>query len=255
MPLNCLLLNDAPMPAEKHKSQLNQSLIDGVTTLQELALSQEPVGCRELARRLHMDPTRVNRLLMTLEHLGIARKTKKRKYTTGAGMHVLAAQSLFASGLINHAIEPLESLRKFGLTVALGMLWRDHVSYLYHALPGMNSAEAIGRLGLYPASSGGVGLALLASLTDEQVSDTYQYGDEIPGYPDGVGSLLNVVQDTRKQGYSFVQTTEKDHTLAITVGEPAFCAIGVSGWLPESIVSEILPALEAAAQQIKEGIK
>ncbi|WP_440874411.1 IclR family transcriptional regulator [Thalassotalea sp. PLHSN55] len=243
------------MPVEKSKPQLNQSLIDGVTTLQELALSKEPVGCRELARRLHMDPTRVNRLLMTLEHLGIARKTQKRKYTTGPGMHVLAAQSLFASGLINHAIEPLETLRKYGLTVALGMLWRDHVSYLYHALPGMNSTEAIGRLGLYPASSGGVGLALLASLTNEQVIDTYQYSDEIPAYPNGVDDLLEVVEKTRQQGYSYVQTTEKDHTLAITVGQPAFCAIGISGWLPDSIVSELLPALLEVAEQIKEGIK
>lgn len=243
------------MAAEKSKSQLNQSLIDGVTTLQELALSKEPVGCRELARRLHMDPTRVNRLLMTLEHLGIARKTAKRKYTTGPGMHVLAAQSLFASGLINHAIAPLETLKKYGYTIALGMLWRDHVSYLYHALPGMSSTEAIGRLGLYPASSGGVGLSLLATLSDEKIIETYKYSDSIPGHPDGIDSLLTLVEKTRQQGYSIVKTNEKDHTLSITVGEPAFCAIGISGWLPESVVSELLPALQAVAEKINEGIK
>ncbi|MDU0354753.1 helix-turn-helix domain-containing protein [Paraglaciecola aquimarina] len=62
------------------KAQLNQSLIDGIATLQELALSSDPIGCRALARRLNMDPTRVNRLLQTLEHIGIARKTAKRKY-------------------------------------------------------------------------------------------------------------------------------------------------------------------------------
>ncbi|WP_448249661.1 helix-turn-helix domain-containing protein [Thalassotalea agariperforans] len=240
------------MPSEKKiKSQLNQSLIDGVATLQELALSTEPVGCRELARRLHMEPTRVNRLLITLEYLGIARKTTKRKYTAGSGMHVLAAQSLFASGLINHAIKPIESLKKFGLTIALGMLWRDHVSYLYHAHPGMKSTEAIGRMGLYPASSGGVGLALLAQLEDHKIKETYQYIEDIPNYPNGINELLTVVAKTRERSFSYVKTDEQTSTLAIAIGEPAFCAIGVSGWIPEKNLNDILPSLKAVAKQIE----
>ena len=84
----------------KLNAQPNKSLIDGITTLQALATSPDPVGCRELARRLDIDPIKVNRLLKTLAYLGIARQTADRKYTAGPGMHVLAAQSLFASGLI-----------------------------------------------------------------------------------------------------------------------------------------------------------
>lgn len=240
---------------QKTKSQLNQSLIDGVATLQELALSKEPIGCRELARRLHMDPTRVNRLLITLEHLGIARKTIKRKYTAGSGMHVLAAQSLFASGLINHAIKPLETLQKYRLTIALGMLWRDHVSYLYHAHPGMSSTEAIGRIGLYPASSGGVGLALLSQMSEQTIRETYQYIEDIPHYPDGIESLLVAVEETKKQGYSYVETDKENYTLAITIGDPVSCAIGVSGWIPKSLVDEILPNLKNVAQQIEKDMQ
>src|SRR5690348_18426155 len=81
----------------KLNSQPNQSLIDGIATLQALATSSEPAGCRELARRLGIDATKVNRLLKTLAYLGIARQTADRKYAPGPGMHVLAAQSLFAS--------------------------------------------------------------------------------------------------------------------------------------------------------------
>ena len=88
----------------KLNAQPNKSLIDGITTLQALATSPDPVGCRELARRLDIDPIKVNRLLKTLAYLGIARQTADRKYTAGPGMHVLAAQSLFASGLIRRAL-------------------------------------------------------------------------------------------------------------------------------------------------------
>ena len=44
------------------KTQFNQSLVDGITTLQALATSDHPVGSRELARRLEMDSSKVNRL-------------------------------------------------------------------------------------------------------------------------------------------------------------------------------------------------
>src|SRR6476661_1752039 len=94
-------------------SQPNRSLIDGILTLQALATSAEPVGCRELARRLDMDVTKTNRLLKTLAYLGIARQVANRKYTAGAGMHVLAAQSLFASGLIRRSLPLLGGLRRF----------------------------------------------------------------------------------------------------------------------------------------------
>lgn len=238
---------------QKSKSQLNQSLIDGITTLQELALSSVPVGCRELARRLNMDPTRVNRLLLTLEQIGLARKTVKRKYTAGAGMHVLAAQSLFASGLIQHAIKPLEKLKKYGYITALGMLWRDHVSYLYHSLPGMDSTEALGRIGLYPASSGGVGISLLSSLEDEQIREVYQHIEQLPSYPGGIDELLLEIEKTRQQGYAYVKTDDNT-TIAVNVGEPAVCAIGMSGWFPESVVEELSEALKEVAKEIAEDM-
>ena len=83
-------------------AQPNQSLIDGIAVLQALAVSPDPVGGRELARRLGFEPTRVNRLLKTLAYLNIARQTADRRYAPGPGMTVLAAQSLFASQFIQN---------------------------------------------------------------------------------------------------------------------------------------------------------
>lgn len=92
----------------KPSAQANQSIIDGISVLQALAMSEEPVGSRELSRRLDMETTRVNRLLKTLAYIGITQQTANRKYVPGPGMHVLATQSLYASRLLRCAIAPLE---------------------------------------------------------------------------------------------------------------------------------------------------
>ena len=69
------------------------------------------MGSRELARILGLEPTRVNRLLKTLEHIGLLSQTEKRKYRPGPGIHILAAQSLYSSGLLKAAIENLETFQ------------------------------------------------------------------------------------------------------------------------------------------------
>ena len=236
----------------KINAQPNQSLIFGIRTLQAVAAASEPVGCRALARELDLDVTKVNRLLRTLSYLGITRQTAKRKYTIGPGMHVLAAQSLFASGLIRRAVPPLERLKRFGYTVAMGVLWNDSVSFLYHAPPGVDSSHAIGRIGVLPASSSGIGMVLLAQLDDEQIARIYEERD-IPGHPGGLNSLLEVVRQVREQGYSrIVVSPEEDRrTIAVVVGEPVYAAIGVSGWLQESGTEELVAALKAAAAEIE----
>ena len=235
----------------KPNAQPNQSLIDGIATLQALAISPEPIGGRELARRLGFESTRVNRLLKTLAYLGIARQTADRKYTAGPGMHVLAAQSLFASGLVRNALPALETLRRFGHTVAMGVLWRDNITYLVHAPPGTPAAQGVGRIGLYPATSGGIGMALLAALDDEHVAELY--GDrDIPGYR-GLDELLAAVGETRDRGYACVGVREGgDHrTVAVSLGDPVHSAIGVSGWIPEAGVPAMLAAVREAAAEIE----
>lgn len=235
----------------KPNAQPNQSLIDGIATLQALATSPEPIGCRELARRLHLDPTRVNRLLKTLAYLGIARQTSNRKYMPGPGMHVLSAQSLFASGLIRNALPSLERLRRFGHTVALGVLWRHNVTYLYHAPPGVPAHEALGRIGVFPATRGGIGIALLAALDDRDVAEIYGE-EEIPRVPGGLPALLAQLHQVREQGYARVRVKDDQdqHTVAITIGSPVHSAIGVSGWIPASATSSIVEALHQAAAEI-----
>ncbi len=235
----------------KLNAQPNQSLIDGIATLQAVAISPEPVGCRELARQLGFEPSRVNRLLKTLAYLGIVRQTTNRKYIGGPGMHVLTAQSLYASGLIRHALPVLESLQRFGMTVAMGVLWKDNVSFLYHSPPGMSATESLGRIGLYPASTSGLGLVLLAEHDDDYIREIYD-AKPVPGFADGVDGLLKAVENVRAKGYARLRVKPdiEQHTLAVTVGKPVYAAIGLSGWIPEANAQSMAEALKAAAIQI-----
>jgi DNA-binding IclR family transcriptional regulator len=231
-------------------AQPNFSLIDGITVLQALATSEAPIGSRELARRLNLETTRANRLLRTLAYMGIARQTADRKYVPGPGMFVLAAQSLFASGIIKDAMPHLEALRRFNLTVAFGVLWRDTVSYLYHALPGMPSIEGLGRVGVYPASKGGIGLILLAASGDEHVREVYINRD-VPGFGT-VETLLEKLKLIRADDYVRHPVMDKpgEHTLAIAVGSPPHAAVALSGWIPDGALEELLAALRVVASSI-----
>jgi DNA-binding IclR family transcriptional regulator len=232
-------------------AQPNFSLIDGITVLQALATSDAPIGSRELARRLNLETTRANRLLRTLAYMGIARQTSNRKYVPGAGMFVLAAQSLFASGIIKNAMPHLESLRRYNLTVAFGVLWRDTVSYLYHAPPGMPSIEALGRIGVYPATKGGIGLALLAASGDADIRSLYA-DREVPGFS-SIDALLAELVQVRSEGHVRHPVANKpgEHSLAIAVGTPPHAAVALSGWIPDGATDELLAALRAAATSIQ----
>jgi len=231
-------------------AQPNQSLIDGLACLQALASAGRPVGSRQLGRELNLESTRVNRLLKTLAHLGIAQQTADRQYAPGPAMHVLAAQAMFGSGLLQRALGPLESLRRPKLSVAMGVLWRDHVSYLYHAGPSVKPAEALGRVGLFPATRSSIGMMLLSRRPVDEVRALYR-GAEIPNFPDGIESLLRQLAIVRRAGVAIVQPFENQttRTLAVAIeNEPA--AIALSGQIAREDESSLTQALRVAAEQI-----
>jgi DNA-binding IclR family transcriptional regulator len=232
-------------------SQPNKSLIDGIVVLQTLASSKVPVGTRELARQLSMENSRVNRILKTLSFLGMARQTRDRKYTSGSGLHVLASQTLFQSQQINRALEPLEKLHSYNLVVAMGVLWGENVSYFYHAEPKMDKVEALGRVGLYPATQSGLGISLLAALPDEEILNIYK-DKKIPNFPDGIENLLSELTKTRKQGYSYIQSDSEMgyQTIAVTVGSPVHSAIGLSGKISKKEIPKLKNALISTTNEI-----
>lgn len=233
-------------------SQPNQSLADGLRCLQALAMHAEPVACRALARELDLNVMRANRLLRTLADIGMAHQDAKRRYTIGPGIHTLAAQSMFASGLLKRAIKPLRQLGKPGQIAALGVLWQTEVTYLYHGRHGCEVEDALGKINLVPASQSSIGMALLAQSSDEHITDLYR-DQTIPGYQDTT-SLLKKIQQIRQQGYArliYPCENNPDHlTVAMPVGKPVMAAIAISGMPLEQPVDAEVEQLKQAAQII-----
>ncbi|MBK4716854.1 MULTISPECIES: IclR family transcriptional regulator domain-containing protein [Tenebrionibacter/Tenebrionicola group] len=148
-------------------SQPNQSLIDGIRCLQYLVSSGRAVGCRELARLMGINATRVNRLLMTMAAIGLTQQDAHRRYLPGPGIHALAAQAIRGSALFSQALPLLERHAPKDIVVAMGVLWEDQVIYIYHSEPGIQMSQALAGFHMLPAWQSVIGIALLACEADE----------------------------------------------------------------------------------------
>jgi DNA-binding IclR family transcriptional regulator len=219
-------------------------------------MQPEPIGSRELARQLELDPTRVNRLLKTLAHLGLTEQDSRRKYRAGPAIHILAAQSLFGSGLHDRAIGPLESLRELGYFVALGVLWRDQTCYLYSAPADTAVAPALAPP--RPATSSAVGMALLAQRSDAEIRALYaevgrtRRPEQQPAEPPvlaGTDGLLARLEQIRTQGYAIVGP-RASRSVSTSVGDPPYAAIGLAGEISHREVRKLVAALHETARQI-----
>ena len=203
----------------KLPAQKVNGLIDGIKVLQELAMAGTEVSGKAIAEKLDLNHVRVNRLLKTLDYLGLAHRDSSRRYSIGPAMHILAAQSMAASGLFARALPHLQALSKYNKLVALGVLWKDQVCYLYHNSDPGNFSAGLSQIKLYPALNSSIGVALLAELPEDQVKAIL--GDKY------TGKVAKLLKKTNKQGYAALR--HSDHvSLALPIGSPAYAAIAVS---------------------------
>ncbi len=230
-------------------AQPNQSLIDGLTCLQAVAMATGPIGSRELARQLGIEPTRANRLLKTLAYLGLTTQDDKAKYSTGPAIHILSAQTLFASGLLRTALPALRVLQKLDCIVALGVLWNDQVSYLCHALPDRPIEEGIGRLGVFPATQSSIGMVLLSRKSDAEIRSIFR-NKEIPRYGVDLTKLLQELHRVRLQGFARVDENNGGTSLAMPVGANSISAIAVSGPSVQTNFAQALHALKKTVAEL-----
>ena len=142
-------------------------------------------------------------------------------------------------------------LRRFGHTVALGVLWEENVSYLFHAPPGIEASRGLGRIGLLPATTSGIGIVLLSEHEDQDVRELYE-GRDIPMFPEGIDQLLAKLAEVRRLGYARVHVADDrdHHVIAVSTGDPAHAGVALSGWIPEAATLPIVEALRAAAAEI-----
>lgn len=225
----------------KAPAQPNQSLLEGIEVLLAVAKKRKPSRVRELARELGMTPTRLQRYLATLAYAGLTLQNSDRSYSVGAGIHALSAISLSASGLASRAMVALPSLSDLNCLVALGVLWRKTVSYLYFSKHKTPLNKSLGREEDYPAKDSGIGLVLLATWSDSQIKNLF--GDESQ-------VILQKVQRIRDQGYSYFLQNDGTHSLAITVGEPVIAGLAMVGNISKQQLPVYLDRMKKVAHDM-----
>lgn len=224
-------------------AQPNRSVMEGLEVLLAAAREREPLRVRPLARKLGMTPTRVQRYLATLAHLGMMRRNSDRSYAVGPGIHALSAMSLSASGLAARAMRVLPPLGDLGVIIALGVLWRDTVSYLYFRPPGVAATESLGRTEDFPARESSIGLLLTAYGGSGDEGRSFRAGSQWP---------RPLMAKVRRDGHAVVPRPEGGLSLAVPVGTPPVAGLAVSGGIERGDVPHFLPRLRAAARELVE---
>lgn len=202
-------------------SQPNQSLIDGIRCLQHLVASERAIGCRELARELTMNASRVNRLLMTMSGIGLTVQDEKRRYLPGPGIHALAAQAMRGSSLFRHSLATLTQFAPHDHVVALGVLWENKVVYLYHSKPGQHDYQALVDYHIQPAHLSVLGITLLADYTDQALAERLS-----PAVFDHIAPLI---YQCREQGSVIWLRDNGEYSLGVKLRAGHQAALGFSG--------------------------
>ncbi len=187
-----------------------------------------------------MTATRLQRYLATLAHAGLTAQTRDRRYTMGPGIHALSAISTAASGLTARALDLLPRLSDLKSLIALGIVWRRQVTYLYYSVPDHDLAQAIGRTRGYPAEHSAIGQVLLAAREDEALASEF---------PDKIEKLMSVIGGVRQRGYAEIDQPASGHlSLAVPVGAPPVAALAVSGPVRSRKAHVLARMREVAAQ-------
>lgn len=238
------------MEKPKPPAQPNNSLINGIECLQRVVNASEAIGSREVARRMGLAHTRVNRLLGTLAHMGLLERNSERKYRPGPALHALAAQSMMASRLLPSALPTLLKLRGDGYTVALGTLWDGKVCFLFHERPWQSVEEGILRHDLWPAQLTSLGVALLArqdgDLRNLETASPEASARLLPGH-----EVERTVAFARKHGYAVLRFVGDVTSIGVAIGDPPIAGLAVSGHhLGQEFIPQIAQRLHVVAKEI-----
>ncbi|TDT56822.1 DNA-binding IclR family transcriptional regulator [Enterobacter sp. AG5470] len=226
-------------------SQPNQSLIDGIRCLQYLVSSGRAIGCRELARLMGINTTRVNRLLMTMASIGLTMQDAQRRYLPGPGIHALAAQAIRGSALFSHALPLLERYAPKDIVVAMAVLWEDQVIYIYHSEPGSQVSQALAGFHMLPAWQSVIGMSLLAAESDDDLQK--RFADE------QWRQLSPHVAQQREQGHVVWRHDDGEISMAQPLGAHSAALAFAGMWqINEAAVETRLEELHSLVNRLTE---
>jgi IclR family acetate operon transcriptional repressor len=152
-----------------------QSLDRGLTILQTVARSKQPVGLGELSELLHVDRSSVFRLAQTLRRRGfLATPAGRKDYILGSAMWTLSRQYDWGNMLVSVAHEELKSLAQ-GLNETAHLAIREGKNALFiDSVHARHLVSVAGQAGeLVPLYATAHGKALLADCAENDLSSIF----------------------------------------------------------------------------------
>ena len=232
------------MPNETRSSGDNQSVMRALGILNLLAAVSEPLGVREIARRLRLPPSNIQRLVKTLRKAGYLEQTDETlRYTIGYRAFQVGNAFIAQNTLMSAVMPELYMLADHHATGFLGVL-RDR-SVVYLATVQSEGPIAINHR---PGSqthlhSTAMGKALLAEMADDEVGKLL--GDKpLPRITSrtkvSLASLIAELRSIRRAGYA---TSDEENrqgffSAGAVVRDARGIAVGVlSGAVPTAMTN------------------
>jgi DNA-binding IclR family transcriptional regulator len=225
-------------------SQPNQSLMNGLECLRRIAESAEPVGSRELARRMGVGHATVNRLLNTLAHLHYLEKTPERKFSPGPGLYVLNAHGMHNSRLLRTALPVLRKLgEEHRYRIALGVVWNNQVSYLFFEDPQVDFLKGLLGHDPLPVEKSSIG-RLLKTFQSETSDSQMEWLNQEEWHA------------IRRDRYAMWNPNSPSMSVACPVGSGTTAAVALSSTTQQPIqADELIARAREIADQINRDFK
>ena len=252
-----------PGPNSRMGEGRNQSLTRALTLLERLAESPAGINLTDLSQQLGMPPATVHRLLSTFEELNyVQQESETGLWFVGLKAFTVGNAFLERRDFVATARPYMQDLvERCGETVNLGVIDDDDVVFISQ-VESQEMMRMIVTLGSRsPIHASGVGKAILASKSEQNVSQVLQhkglprFTDHTIDKPSEFRAALEII---RKQGYAL---DDEEHAVGLRCvaasifdeNSNALAAISLSG--PKArIVDNRLHELGTAVRQTADDI-
>lgn len=249
----------------KTGSEENQSVRRALEVLELLSSSNEPVGVREVARKLGFAPSIAQRLLYTLTNAGFAeQKGDSSRYSIGYKCFQVGNKFLLQDNIPTIVTPELENLAEQDITGFLGVLRQATVVYLL-SVQGNGPIAVKRQMGsvTYPHSTA-LGKALLAEYPDDVIAKLLPnpLPQLTPNTRISVDALLAELAEIRQQGYALNDQENRLNVFSIgaVIREAGGNAVGaLSGAIPsiglepqkkDRIINLVLAAADRVSRRL-----
>ena len=192
----------------------------------EILADAGPLTLAELQSRLPLNKSTLHRLLASLHYMGYVTQEE------GSGKYGLSFKLLALSSKLLDKMDILDAIRPFlkklseetGETVHLVFFDGKDAVYIAKEISYRNSIRMVSRIGSHiPLYCSGVGKALLAEMSENQISDYWNH-TEIKKFTEHTittcSDLQNALNQIRKQGYALDNEEHEPGVRCIAVSLP-----------------------------------